>query len=498
MTNLDRRRFLSRSALLAGATVLGPTAFTTITSGSALASEGIGRGRGRRIEGGYGDLAPVQAANETDGSPAYLALPAGFSYVVFGKIGSTMTDGNPTPVNLDGMAAFAGTDGLVRLIRNHEDRSGPGAGSVAGPASAKYDTLAGGGTTTLDYDPSTRSLVRDFISLNGTIVNCAGGIVTIDGQAGWMTSEETVAGPPTWVQKHGYNFFVPVTASAPVLSDPYRAMGRFAHEAVIRDDSSGIFYQTEDAGSGRGSGFYRYLPTTADAHSGLLQMLAVKAWPQADLRDGQRLFKPLPVEWVDIANPDPDPIVQADRPNPTSVFAQGFAAGGAKFNRLEGIWDGGSSVFFASTSGGDAKNGDVNGDGFREGYGQIWEYRPRGRSGGQLVLVFESPGQDVLDSPDNLLVTPRGGILLCEDDAGGNDDDTHPLAPGIKDVNRLIGLTIGGDAFEFAVNRFNDTEFAGACFSPDATTLFVNIFGNRTAGSGMTCAITGPWEQGAL
>jgi len=53
---------------------------------------------------------------------------------------------------------------------------------------------------------------------------------------------------------------------------------------------------------------------------------------------------------------------------------------------------------------------------------------------------------------------------LCEDDAS-QDRDTHPLAPGITDVNRLIGLTQAGEAFELAVNRYNDAEFAGACFS---------------------------------
>jgi uncharacterized protein len=53
-----------------------------------------------------------------------------------------------------------------------------------------------------------------------------------------------------------------------------------------------------------------------------------------------------------------------------------------------------------------------------------------------------------------------------------------PLAPGITDVNRLIGISIDGEAFEFAVNRLNDSELAGACFSPSGRTLFVNIFGN--------------------
>lgn len=61
-----------------------------------------------------------------------------------------------------------------------------------------------------------------------------------------------------------------------------------------------------------------------------------------------------------------------------------------------------------------------------------------------------------------------------------------------------MGLTRSGEAFEFAVNRFSDSELAGACFSPDGKTLFVNIFGDGTAGSGMTVASRGPWARGAL
>ena len=180
--------------------------------------------------------------------------------------------------------------------------------------------------------------------------------------------------------------------------------------------------------------------------------------------------------------PDPDPDIAGGA---TEVAAQGVAAGAAVFNRLEGIWydHHTGTFFFNSTSGGDA------------GYGQVWQYDPDAET---LTLFFESPGGSVLDSPDNLLVTPRGGILLCEDDASGGDGDTHPLAPGIVDVNRLIGVSPAGQAFEFAVNRLNDSEFAGACFSPDGRTLFVNIFGNATPGSGMTCAIRGPWPRGSL
>jgi hypothetical protein len=62
--------------------------------------------------------------------------------------------------------------------------------------------------------------------------------------------------------------------------------------------------------------------------------------------------------------------------------------------------------------------------------------------------------------------------LFCEDDASGRDDDIHRLAPGIVDVNRLVGLSPEGAPFDFAVNLLNDAEFAGAFFSPDAGSFF--------------------------
>ncbi len=497
-SRLSRRTFLSRSAIVTGGSLLSLTALGRLSARSALAANG------QRLQGeGYGPLAPVAPANDPGGFPI-IALPAGFSYVAFSAIGDTLTDGQPVGNNLDGMAAFAHpTDRkLVRLIRNHEDRAAPGQGSVLGPMATKYDINGGGGNTTLDYDEQTRTLVQDFISLNGTIVNCAGGI-GFRAQS-WLTCEETTAsagagGGPGWAKNHGYVFAVPLNpandTTATAVAIP--ALGRFSHEAVAVDQHLGIVYLTEDAGSGVGSGFYRFLPTDPhDLHAGgRLQMLGIAGKPQYDTREGQQLHRVLTVRWFDIDNPDP---ANASNSSPERVFTQGFAKGGATFNRLEGCWFDQGLVFFVSTSGGDAKNGDINSDGFAEGYGQIWEYRARGPLTGKLRLIFESPGVSVLDSPDNLTVTPRGGLILCEDDAGSNDDDTHPLAPGITGVNRLIGLSKQGQAFEFAINRLNDSEFAGACFSPSGRTLFVNIFGSGTPGSGMTLAITGHWNNGPL
>ena len=117
--------------------------------------------------------------------------------------------------------------------------------------------------------------------------------------------------------------------------------------------------------------------------------------------------------------------------------------------------------------------------------------------------MYESTaGGQEADSPDNLTVTPRGGLLACEDDASSAFADTHPLAPGIDNVNRAIGITQAGDAFEFAVNVHNGSELAGACFSPSGQTLFINLFGraafNEDPVEGMTVAITGPWRRGPL
>ena len=499
MDAIDRRQFLGRSAALAGGTLFSAAAVERLRARTALAHGGTASG-----DGGYGPVRPV-AESGSDGREI-LALPAGFSYVVFGKIGSTMSDGNPTPLALDGMAAFDGPSGTVRLIRNHEDRNPPGSGSVPSPPGA-YDGAAHGGTTTLDYDPRSRRLVRDFVSLAGTTTNCAGGRGLR--HRSWISGEELVGGPAftnadqRFPKRHGYMFEVPLRLSPgePVTPEPLVAMGRFSHEACATDQRTGVVYETEDPGTGQGAGFYRFLPNDPDylTEGGRLQMLAVRHRPQADLREGQRVGRELDVRWVDIDEPDPEYLVNND---PNSVFNQGYAGGGAKFNRLEGCWYGGrDGIYFASTSGGDVKSGDVNSDGYREGYGQIWNYRPERRGGGTLTLVYESTGAEALDSPDNLTVTPRGGLILCEDDAS-SDGDMDEDAPAIEDVNRLIGYSPEGEVFEFAVNRLNDSELAGATFSPDGETLFFSIFGrarlSEAPNEGMTIAVTGPWERGSL
>lgn len=475
-----RREFLKRSA---GGIVSASTLslFAAHTAWAQAHDQGVNPNA--NVSRGYGPLARTPDQN----GEHMLALPAGFSYVTFSKTGAPLLSGGGNVArNHDGMTALPGPDGTVRLIRNHEVRNAPGVDAlgILGPSGTRYDPLGRGGTITVDFDPAAMAPVREFISLNGTIVNCSGGLGFRD--VGWITCEETTAGPNQgWSRKHGYNFLVPASAMGSVMAVPLTAMGRFAHEASVADPRTGIVYQTEDAGNN--SGFYRFLPNDAEdlAQGGRLQMLKVSDQPAFTGWTGQTVGKRLMCEWVEIANPDPE--LEAAQ---ASCFQQARAQGGAAFNRLEGIFRGaGGSVYFVSTSGGAAQSG------------QLWQFRPAGPDKGTLTLVFESPSGSVLDSPDNLCVTPSGAILFCEDDSNptaGHVDDTHPIAPGITDVNRLIGLSRDGLPFEFAVNVLNDSEFAGACFSPDGEILFVNVFGGSAPGSGMTCAITGPWRGGPL
>jgi secreted PhoX family phosphatase len=451
-TGAAGRGISRKDFLVAGAGAGIGTALSGLVARNAGARPGD-RNRADKDSGGYGELSPKQAENDPG---TYLALPEGFKYTMIGATGTLMSDGNPTPPAHDGMASFDAPDG-VRLVRNHEVRAGAATGSAIGGDA--YDPLAGGGTTTLVVDPESRLLQRDFVSLSGTHVNCAGGPTP---SGSWLTCEETTAGETDGYSKdHGYIFEVPSSNDGLAEPEPYKAMGRFVHEAVAIDPETGIAYETEDRGS---AGFYRFLPNDPQdfGAGGKLQMLAIKGRPNYDTRTGQRVDKPLPVEWVDIENPDPETAEQ----NSLAVYEQGQAEGGATFARLEGCWYGDGSVFLNSTSGGDA------------GLGQVWQYRPRGSSGGQLILLFESESADQLDAPDNITVSPRGGLAICEDGDG---------------EQFVRGLTQQGRIFDFALNVENNFEFAGANFSPDGETLFVNV---QTPGR--TFAIWGPWEDGAL
>ena len=462
MSNSNRRGFLRESLVYSGAALLAPSLSGLVSC--AKPGNGSVAAPIRRVGAGKGGYGALVAAGEE------LSLPAGFAYTVISTSGQPMSDGRPTPNAFDGMAAFALPGGKVRLIRNHENRDTPLTATLKGDRTLAYDPKAGGCTVTLDVQTPRNGppiALREFVSLSGTIVNCAGGPTP---WGSWLTCEESTQGiAEGWSRNHGYVFEVFARATGEAGSLPLRAMGRFIHEAVAVDPATSIVYETEDRAT---AGFYRFIPNTRQvlANGGALQMLAVKGSPRYDAAIGQTVGKVLSAEWVRI--PDPDPVAAAT--DPGAVFNQGYAAGAARFSRLEGCWFGDDSIYFSATDGGNARAG------------QVWRYRPTSSTEGELMLVFESPSRDVLDAPDNITVAPGGGVVICEDGSG---------------EQFIRGLTHDGRIFDLAKNLLNVSEFAGACFSPDGNTLFVNTQGStQDAGVvlGMTFAIQGPWEKGAL
>lgn len=416
------------------------------------------------------DYGPLRLARDETTGLNLLALPEGFRYKSFGWTGDIMSDGAPTPGSHDGMAVAGVKGNVVTMIRNHERGVGKPFSSIA------YDPNLGGGTTNLTFDTYRGEWGQSYASLSGTAVNCAGGPTP---WGSWLTCEENTDGPetlapgvpvPPGAKTHGWIFEVPAFGRA--TAQPLTDMGRFKHEAVAVDPTTGICYQTEDQGA---SGFYRFIPNEYGKlqNGGKLQMLAVAGAPNTNLSTGYPNDTVWSVTWVDIDNPH-----QAHEPGTTNgkgVYAQGWARGGARLTRGEGCWYDSGFIYFVSTSGGTA------------GQGQIFEYDPRSE---KLRLVFESPNANVLNAPDNIAVSPRGGIILCED--------------GSRPKQLLHGLTRDGQIFPFAENNivlngerngitgnFANREWAGANFYNQW--LFVNI---QTPG--ITFAITGPWDNGSL
>ena len=455
---------LRRRLLRAGGFGLG-AAFAGLTPlGRALAQANRA---GARVDG-YGPLRPVR---DLETGLALLALPAGFSYRTFGWAGEPLPGDVPTPSRHDGMGVVATDGDVVTLVRNHEVGR---RGSFA-PPSATFDPRGGGGTVTLRFDVRRGELVDARPSLSGTIYNCSGGVTP---WGTWLSCEEHVseAHARTWKdlmlplrEKHGWVFEVPARGLA--SAEPLTALGCFKHEAACVDPRTGAVYLTEDEKPK--AGFYRMLPAVPGElrRGGRLQMLRATGAP--DLRRGRRQGERLRVTWVDIEEPTRG--VDSDGGG-WGVLEQGVAGGASLFTRLEGCVVDGDRIWFTSTNGGDAE------------CGQLWALHTRTD---ELELVFESPSKDVLDYPDNLVPSPRGGLVLCE------DSDHLP--------QRLWGMTRDGGLFEFCRNlvRLDGTkgfdgdyrreEWAGTCFSPDGRWLFANIYA-----PGLSVAITGPWRVGLI
>lgn len=463
---LDRRSLFSTGA--------AALAFTGLAK--SVIAQGASETYVNEVEG-YGPL-----VSDPNGM---LDLPQGFSYRILSQGGETMSDGLVVPGQFDGMGCFALEGSRVALVRNHELKGrnanhrnwGPGGQDQAVidrlPVEKAYDTYKDGrplpgGTTTLIYDMATGEVVSQHLSLAGTSTNCCGGHTP---WGSWLTCEETEETPDNAdvTKEHGYVFEVPAAASGLVDPVPLKAMGRFDHEAVCVDPGTGIVYLTEDKVDGL---FYRFIPNTPGklAEGGRLQALAIKGQPGASTTNHDTRFWNVgdwaEAEWIDMD----------DVESPAGdLRRRGHAAGAALVARGEGIFWGANELYMTATSGGPIQRG------------QVLRYVPSPAEGtpqeaaqpGRLQLFIESTNEKTMNMADNLAIAPNGHLILCED----NYSDTTR--------NHLKGVTPDGKVYTIARNVFRgNAELAGAVFSPEGSTLFVNIMF-----PGITLAITGPWDS---
>ncbi|MFQ3595760.1 MAG: alkaline phosphatase PhoX, partial [Sphingomonadaceae bacterium] len=506
MTALNRRGLLKGSAVSLAAA--GPIA-ALINADAARAQTNANGEQLAPVVGPYG---PLQLTNDLNTGLPLLWLPKGFSYRSVSWRGDLMDDGQRVPAAHDGMAVVRTVNSRtneVLLIRNHEITNGTLL-DVPGNPDAVYDRVNGlaggsaGGCTVLRMRGG--QLIEHKAVIGATIRPCAGGPTP---WGTWLSAEETtinrtsVGGRP-----HGYVFDVhpdpAVTRAIPIVD-----MGRLSHEACAVDPVTGYVYETEDQRNV--AAFYRFLPNNTSRtygalwDGGKLQAARIVGIERANLlalegvrpSDVQQVGQSFAIEWVDVANPDANPTTStetgANNPDTgtrscSGPYRQARDAGALRMSRGEGLWwdQKTQSMFICDTSFGYNASGAA---GF--GLGAVWQYKPSRTNPdmGTLTLIHAPAARIAGNNVDNVCVSPKGGILTCDDGSAVVDQ----YGPG----QRLMGYTAEGLAYIFAksnvaltqaqidamgrTGQFNPgnyrgAEFAGATFDAAGRMLYVNNY----------------------
>jgi len=340
----------------------------------------------------------------------------------------------------DGGAVFAAEDGGWVYLSNsekNEDGDGNNAYDQAGVGALRFDRNG--------------HLVDAYPVLVGSTKNCAGGATP---WGTWLSCEETDSG-------YVYECFPFGTADDAVRLD---ALGKFQHEACAVDPLADPMhiYMTEDQRNDaffNGGGFYRFVPDTnvadgsrPDLSAGTLEIAVVE---RGDI------FSPRAVSWVAVPFPEPIDLQRHESVlNPTRFQvprAEHFDGG-------EGIWYHHDHTLVFST----------------KGDNRLWRYDIAAQTV-QAIYDDDSSPDNILSALDNVIMSPDGDIICCED---GDDTQVVGITPDGRQVPMLQLLSNG--------------EPAGPSFSPDGQRLYVSGYSGPSGPDndrrlGATYEITGPW-----
>ena len=254
-------------------------------------------------------------------------------------------------------------------------------------------------------------------------------------------------------------------------------MGRFSHEALMVDPRTGYVYETEDVGQlpastgscpiapassirAAGSTCWRSASasrTSISARSGR----SARAWTCAGCGST--------IRWRRRRSR----ATRRARPRAARASAGSKARGGAI-----------GTGYFLSTNGGSV------------GEGQVFEYDPDDET---VKVIYDAPNANGRRQPgqhDRHAARRPAALRRCRRQqlhrrrAAGRSD------PARQGVHLRDEQHESGDAATTTAvpaGDYRQSEWAGACYSPDGSWLFVNI---QTPG--VTFAITGPWGHGPL
>ena len=192
------------------------------------------------------------------------------------------------------------------------------------------------------------------------------------------------------------------------------------------------------------------------------------------------------------------------------VIAQDFASGIAVLKiaqngfpavplRTSAELEPGNDVFLVASAG-DENGRRVNGGGLTSvsHFDAYWEYcldraltstaMNPGLGGGPM---FDMRGRMIGVVSLNLNEIGKFSLAIPVENFSEHQEELFRYGRRVSRPSRAwVGIRNDGSTYYIASNAFNNSEFAGATFSPSGDILFVNIYSPS-----MTIAIKGPWHQ---